>query len=124
MSLASATVDTHCALTVQPGFNLVGLDPKDLAQRLTTPADMAHFDKTVADVLRSGKNFTLVLGNGFEQASVAEGLASGPCAGLASVEQLKFLQSHGLKTIVMARLHGTLVQNARALGIDVIVGGH
>jgi hypothetical protein len=103
---------------VEPGFNSVGIE--DAIQALTARAEMALFDKNTRDVLSRKQPFVLVLGKGFEEdAVVREGLAAAPCKGLAGIDQLRFLQQHGLKRIVMERLHGTLAQNAKSVGIEV-----
>lgn len=110
----------HVTAVVQPGFNSKGLD--NPIQALQAEAKMEIFSEEFRKLLESKTTFTMVLGDQFETADVTEGLRAAPCMGLASVEQLKFLKSHGLVQILMARVHGTLVQNAKAVGIDVIAG--
>ncbi|MER9052475.1 hypothetical protein NKJ73_22095 [Mesorhizobium sp. M0074] len=104
---------------VEPGFN--GVVTPDDFRALTEPANPELFDDDFLTATENKGPFIMVLGSGFETADVTGGL--GACAGLASVEQLRFLQGRGLSTIVMARSHPVLVQNARAVGLDVVVGG-
>jgi len=112
--------EAHVTVKVEPGFNAVGM--KDPVQALEAKAAIEIFDERFQEVLKSKNTFTLVLGNGFETADVSMGLGSSPCAGLASLAQLKYMKEHGLRQIVMARPHPTLYQNAKAAGIDVISG--
>ncbi len=105
-------------LVVEPGFNAFGDEPDQRA--LVEPGRMEVFDPEFQKILQKNHPFLLVLGKGFEN-DPARPL---PCLGLASIEQLRLLKSHGMKRIVMARPHGTLMQNARAINIDVIVGGN
>lgn len=120
---SSKTIVDHVVHVVQPNFNTAGF--KESLQALTAAVNLGIFDKATQSVLKSGKTFTLVLGQGFDTTSQVEAMAIQPanCAGLSSIEQLRFLQKAGLTQIVMGRNRPTLVQNARALGIDVIVGG-
>lgn len=112
--------DAHVTVKVEPGFNAVGM--KDPVQALEAKASMEIFDESFQKLMKSDNTFTIVLGNGFETADVAMGIGAGPCAGMASLEQLKYMKEHGLRQIVMARPHPTLYQNAKAVGIDVISG--
>jgi hypothetical protein len=116
----SGTFDNHTIHVVEPGFNAVGV--RNDVQAITEDVSMARFDANTKKVLKSDKTFTLVLGKGFEQ-NDGELSVLGQCKALNSIEQLRFLKNHGLERIVMARLHGVLVQNARAVGIEVIIGG-
>lgn len=105
---------------VEPGFNTV-LGEDDPRTLLDT-ANLDNFEQEFRDILGESQPFILVLGPGFE----ARGVGDGPgvrCAGMASIEQLRLFKSSGLTAIVMGRRHGTLVQNARALGIPVVIGG-
>lgn len=106
-------------LVVQPGFNT--MTEPDPVQALTTTPTLETFDSETQSVLTAGEEFSLVLGDGFETADVAQGFVHAPCAGLAGAEQLRFLKEHGLRRIVMSRLHGTLAQNAKALGIEIVI---
>jgi hypothetical protein len=108
-------------VTVQPGFNAVGFE--EPVQALEAKPDYEIFDKDFVEVMRGADDFVLVLGRGFETANAAAGLGSAPCGGLAGIPQLRYLQKHGLTTIVMASQHGTLAQNARSIGIEVIAAG-
>jgi hypothetical protein len=121
MSQNFVTHDGASVLVVEPGFN-AAQGESDL-RSLTEPANPSIFDPEFMTTISKKKPFIMVLGAGFETAETARGFINLPCKGLASVEQLRFLQDHGLTTIVMSRMHGTLVQNARAIGLEVVVGG-
>jgi hypothetical protein len=113
------TNDEAVVHTVEPGFNAYGGESN--VQALTDSTSIDDFDDATREVLESDQSFVLRLGPGFENADVAAGLIAAPCFKLAAVEQLRFLQARGLQRIEMGRLHGTLAQNARALGIEVVV---
>jgi hypothetical protein len=123
MATSTNNSANHTVHVVEPGFNSKGV--KTPAQALTEPVDMKIFDKVLQKTLKNEGTFTLVLGPGFskDQPELAGMHQKANCIGLSSIEQLRFLQSHGLTQIVMGRQHPTLIQNARALGIDVVVGG-
>lgn len=99
---------------VQPGFNAI--NGEDDPRAILEPAELDNFDEAFKKVLVAKKPFVLVLGGGFESIDVA-------CLGLASIEQLRLFKDNGLTSIVMAKRHGILVQNARALEIEVVIGG-
>ncbi len=121
MSFIQASKATGRVVTVQPGFNSIGF--KESIQALDAEPSYEIFDTDFNEVMQGSDDFVLVLGRGFETAQAAAGLGSSPCAGLAGVPQLRFLQKHGLRTIVMASPHGTLAQNARSIGIEVVTAG-
>jgi hypothetical protein len=102
---------------VQPGFNAAG--DKEGVQALSAGASLDVFDAPTRKLLESGENFKLKLGDGFETADVRAGFVAAPCKGLASIEQLTFLKERGMTGIVMNRLHPTLAENAKSLGIEV-----
>src|SRR4051812_46163364 len=103
---------------VQPGFNSAGIY-KDPIQALTAKASMDIFDEQTRKLLESGEEFKLKLGEGFENADISAGLVSGPCKGLASIEQLSFLKERGMTGIIMNRLHPTLSENAKSIGLNI-----
>lgn len=111
------TVRVH---EVQPGFNAAGSE-KESFKALTASASLDIFDEPTRQLLEKGEPFKLKLGDGFENADVSAGFVAAPCKGMASIEQLSFLKERGLKGIVMNRLHPTLAENAKSLGIDIEV---
>lgn len=107
---------------IQPGFNSSG-ETGTLQALEETPTTLDSFDAETRALLERGEPFTLELGEGFETADVRAGFVAAPCAGMVRLSQLRFLQERGLRAIRMQRLHGTLAQNARALGIEIEITG-
>ncbi|MGB8194006.1 MAG: hypothetical protein WCF67_18880 [Chitinophagaceae bacterium] len=103
---------------VQPGFNAAGAQ-KESARSLSAPASLDIFDGQTRKLLESGKSFKLKLGDGFETPVTSLSHVAAPCKGLASIEQLSFLKEKGMTGIIMNRLHPTLAENAKSLGIDI-----
>ncbi|HVZ41989.1 MAG TPA: hypothetical protein VHI13_22105 [Candidatus Kapabacteria bacterium] len=102
-------------LVVEEGFNMVGYYSPD--QAIADPVTISRFSTEAQNVINAGRPFTLVLGPTFESAYSTINL---PCAGLAAVAQLQFLQTHLMTRIVMKRPHDVLSTNAQSLAIQVV----
>jgi hypothetical protein len=114
--MSSETFTKH---HVEPNFNGVGINANKTGLDLEPTLDI--FDAPTRRLLEKKQPFTLVLGAGFEDAETRARFQGYVCRGLASIEQLRFLKDHGLRRIEMGSAHGSLIQNARAVGIDVVI---